>query len=282
MSLLSAINDLTFAGMDPGRANAVKNSLIQIASLPRTFEISVLNLGGAFYALSKDQPYDDGVISSHRNTCRAIAWELAQEGSTEEYVGADTQAALPWFMSQMSAWAESADPRQRAMALTAAREFLELGGEYAVVEQVLYSMTMADGLPPAWEVAELPADPPVSVYLQGAIYPLPQGAAICSRSAQYSDSGELQALPTLYTLPVWLRRPIPPVPEPSFEEWAARVSAELGAPGLIDALIRLCQSIQKDLDSGIYEPDNVKIAQVQQQAAFYADLAEAGKHFLKR
>lgn len=116
---------------DPGRANAIRRSLIEIAALPNA-DVDIDSLQGAFEALSASRVGDDGPTSSRRQTCRDIAAGIragfAHNGGQWALPGGAHRAA-PWFQAQIDAWGcltPEQDGRRAAMAATARRELAEL------------------------------------------------------------------------------------------------------------------------------------------------------------
>lgn len=110
-----------------GRAAAIRFSLNQIAALPGA-DVAPKDLAAAFLILGSggQADGDNPALSARRATCRDISRALEAAGHGP--VGGAAGRALGWFRAQIDAWSESADPRQRAMAATAARELAELQG----------------------------------------------------------------------------------------------------------------------------------------------------------
>lgn len=85
---------------------------------------TIPELRDAFARLSVPREADDGPTASRRTTLREVAAALPPDGQT------DAGSVLPWFRATVAAFAGSDDPRQRAMAATAAREAGELGDDF--------------------------------------------------------------------------------------------------------------------------------------------------------
>lgn len=114
-----------------GRRAAVAATLRQILALDGVVDAYALDvsLGGlsalrdALETLAAQEPTGDAALEARRQTCGELArglggWvRLANVGGPGAPGGADL-----WFQAQIDAWAGADDPRQRAMAATAARE----------------------------------------------------------------------------------------------------------------------------------------------------------------
>lgn len=109
-----------------GRANAIKSTLTQIATLPGAAEVSPKDLAAAFLLLGAggQSGTDTPQVQARRATCRDIANALDAAGYGP--IGGAAGGATPWFQAQIDAWGTSEDPRQKAMADTARREIAEL------------------------------------------------------------------------------------------------------------------------------------------------------------
>jgi hypothetical protein len=124
------IPTLTIPG-PPARAAAISATLTQIAALPGA-DVPLHNLVAAFARLSGRRDADDAPTAARRQTCRDLSHAIEVETVQDEtwdgtsYVGVPITPALPWFQAQIDAWTDSDDPRQHAMADTAARELAEL------------------------------------------------------------------------------------------------------------------------------------------------------------
>jgi hypothetical protein len=115
--------DATFSAITPlVYAQALKATMLQIASLPGVNRISGVDLIAAFDFLSVGREEDTPVVGARRWVLRDIVAGV----DADLRVGGDPAKALEFFRAQVTAFGGSTDPRQQAMAATAARELAEL------------------------------------------------------------------------------------------------------------------------------------------------------------
>ena len=125
----------------PARKTAVIASFVQVAALcPDRIGRDSLLL--AMRTLGVPREGDTPPVAARRSTCAAVAaaleWQpgemnaaydaLPAPSGPNDYAidGGGFGPAEVWFQVQIDAWANSEDPRQRAMAATAARELEEI------------------------------------------------------------------------------------------------------------------------------------------------------------
>lgn len=110
-----------------GRGIATAATLNQIAQLPGAGGVEPECLHDAFWVLAEAQESDPTpAVAARGRTCRELARAIEVTFAKFSYSLAPANKglvgkALPWFEAQ-AIWAEADDPRQKAMAETAARE----------------------------------------------------------------------------------------------------------------------------------------------------------------
>lgn len=107
-----------------GRRDAMAATLAQIESLPGASGVALADLAGAMDFLSQPCEGDVPPVAARRKTCAELVGVVGILNASEGHWA--TKDVTPWFQAQVDAWSTSADPRQKAMAATAARELAEL------------------------------------------------------------------------------------------------------------------------------------------------------------
>ena len=107
-----------------GRRSAMAGTVAQVERLNPTVKME--SLWAAFSRLAEPIEGDSAPVAARRRTCRELADLIkADMHGLMTFQEAPSDAA-PWFQAQIDAWTGSADPRQAAMAATAARELAEI------------------------------------------------------------------------------------------------------------------------------------------------------------
>lgn len=112
----------------PGRGAAIAASLRQVGELAADLPLDLIDAGTGFYALSQPRPEDKGDQSEKIATRRRTCADLAQIAQAYDLSGGDVQRLAAVLERVAVRFGGSTDPRQDAMAWTAAREAKELRG----------------------------------------------------------------------------------------------------------------------------------------------------------
>jgi hypothetical protein len=115
----------------PARGAAVAASLRQIGELAADLPLDLIDAGTGFYVLSQTREEDAGDNSERIAARRKTCGELAGIAQSYDPSGGDILRLAAVFDRVVERFTGSADPRQDAMAWTAAREATELRGRAA-------------------------------------------------------------------------------------------------------------------------------------------------------
>jgi hypothetical protein len=112
------------------RGTAVRASFEQIATLPGADAADDAAVWEALRRLSVPREGDAPPVTARRTTLAQVVERVAGLCGTHSHLTPDdsVEGARPWFQAQIDAWTSSTDPRQKAMAATAARELAEVLG----------------------------------------------------------------------------------------------------------------------------------------------------------
>lgn len=109
----------------PGRATAASSTLMQIADISGDLPLTLGDARVAYEWLGQELESDDDTTRARRRTCRELAGLLESEAPSPP-VDVAYPRMVAVLQSVIEAFADSGDPRHKAMAATAHREAGEL------------------------------------------------------------------------------------------------------------------------------------------------------------